>query len=296
MLLAMEPVRDDACRENSLRTHLQKAGLRKSSEPTSRSAGRAGVAGIIISDIESERERILAFLADYHVIYSYTLSNYRHASHNLVREEVQFLVLGGANRNSMFDALDWIRAQSNVAVIIIGPANEQECVAALDRGADDYVTETVSLRELLARIRVILRYERSTWSQARQVEAFRYVFAGWTYDHLTQRLTNGRSARIALSQMDCALLKAFLDAPQRVLSREHLVRATRTGKDICDRSVNVRIVRLRRKLRAGGASQDIIRAQRGLGYVFTVPVVRQPTSIAEIPRDHVGRQKEGFTR
>jgi DNA-binding response OmpR family regulator len=175
--------------------------------------------------------------------------------------------------------------------VIIGPANEQECVTALNRGADDYVTEPVSLRELLARIRVILRYERSTWSQARQPEALRYVFAGWTYDHLTQRLTKRHSARIALSQMDCALLKAFLDAPQRVLSREHLVRATRTGKDICDRSVNVRIVRLRRKLSAGGASQDIIRAQRGFGYVFTVPVVRQPTGIAEIPLDHVGQQK-----
>ena len=296
MLIAMEPVRDDACRENSLRTHLQKAGLRKSSEPTSRSAGRAGAAGIIISDIESERERILAFLADYHVIYSYALSNYRDGSHRLVRQEVQFLILGGANRKSMFDALDWIRAQSSIAVIVTGPANELDCVTALERGADDYVVEPISLRELLARIRAILRFERSTWNRARQPEVCRYVFAGWTYDQLTQRLTNGHLARIALSQMDCALLKVFLDAPQRVLSREYLVRATMTGRDICDRSVNVRIVRLRRKLTIAGASQDIIRAERGLGYVFTVPVVRQPTSIAEIPLDYVGQQKSGFTR
>jgi len=292
----MEPGRDDSCRENSLRTHLQKARLLKSSESMSRFAGRTGVAGIIISDIESERERLLAFLADYHFIHSHTLSNYRHASHNLRREEVQFLILGGANRSSMFAALDWIRAQSSIAVIVTGPATEQDCVTALERGADDYVVEPVSLRELLARIRAILRFERSTFNRARQPEVCRYVFAGWTYDQLTQRLTDGHLARIPLSQTECALLKVFLDTPQRVLSREYLVRATMTGRDICERSVTVRIVRLRHKLRIAGASLDIIRAERGLGYVFTVPVVRQPTRIADVPLDHVGQQKDGVTR
>src|SRR5262249_16351717 len=117
-------------------------------EPMSRFAGCEGIAGIVISDVDSERERILAFLADDHVIYSYTLSNYRHCAPNLVRQDVQFLILGGADRNSMFDALDWIRAQSDVAIVVIGPANEQDCVMALERGADDYVVEPVSLREL----------------------------------------------------------------------------------------------------------------------------------------------------
>ena len=268
------------------------ARLQQPLEPMSRFSGRGEVAGIIISDADSESERILAFLADYHVIHAYTLSNYRHVSHNLVRKEVQFLILGGANRNSMLDALDWIRAQSNIGIIIIGPANEQECVTALDRGADDYVTEPVSLRELLARIRVILRFERSTRNQARQAEACRYTFAGWTYDPLTQRLTNKHLKRIGLSQMDCALLKAFLDAPQRILGREHLARATTTGKDISDRSINVRIVRLRRKLRAGGASQDIIRTERGMGYVFTLPVMREPSA----PPNQVGQRIHGSTR
>src|SRR5262249_14197678 len=159
----------------------------------------------IISDVNAERERILAFLADHHVMYSYTLSNYRRGGHNLVRQEVQFLILGGADRYAMFDALDWIRSQSNVAIIVIGPANERDCVTALERGADDYIVEPVSLRELLARVRVILRFERSTLKRARQAELCRYIFAGWTYDQPTQCLTNGQSTRIALSQIDCAL-------------------------------------------------------------------------------------------
>src|SRR5262245_21827393 len=96
-------------------------------------AGHWGIAGLLISDIDYERERILAFMAADHFIYSYTLSNYLHGAHNLVRQEVQFLILGGADRNSMFDAIDWIRAQSNVAIIVIGPANEQDCVMALER-------------------------------------------------------------------------------------------------------------------------------------------------------------------
>lgn len=174
----------------------------------------------------------------------------------------------------MFGVLDWIRAQSNVAIVVIGPANEQHCVMALERGADDYVVEPVSLRELLARLRVIRRFERSTLKRARQSEVRRYVFAGWTYDQPTQRLTDGLSGRIALSKVDCAVLEAFLDAPQRVLSREYLVRTTMTGREIGERSVNVRIARLRHKLRVGGVSQGIIRTETGLGYVFTVQVVR----------------------
>ena len=77
---------------------------------------------------------------------------------------------------------------------------------------------------------------------------------------------------MTLTKGEYALLVAFLDAPQRPLSREHLLQATRVHEDICDRSIDVQIVRLRRKLEANPSAPRIIRTERGVGYVFALPV------------------------
>jgi DNA-binding response OmpR family regulator len=78
---------------------------------------------------------------------------------------------------------------------------------------------------------------------------------------------------VALTKGEYALLTAFLDAPQRPLSREHLLQATRMHEDVFDRSIDVQILRLRRKLETDPSAPRIIQTERGVGYVFTLPVM-----------------------
>jgi len=85
-------------------------------------------------------------------------------------------------------------------------------------------------------------------------------------------LTDSDGASVALTKGEYALLIAFLDAPQRPLSREHLLQATRVHEDVFDRSIDVQILRLRRKLETDPSAPRIIQTERGVGYVFALPV------------------------
>ena len=188
------------------------------------------------------------------------------------------------------DGLDLLRAMrthSDVPVIVITGHKVEEIdrVVGLEMGADDYLTKPFSLRELLARIRVVLRR-----MEAVRVEAARPPardagptvsrFGHWKLDRTNRRLskeggTGGDVAGTALTKGEYALLVAFLDAPMRPLSREHLINATRLHEDVYDRSIDVQILRLRRKLRADGNTPEVIRTERGLGYVFALAVAHE---------------------
>ena len=176
------------------------------------------------------------------------------------------------------DLLRDIRASSDVPVIIITGHRRDEIdrVVGLERGADDYITKPFGLRELLARIRAVLR--RREPGQAAAIAAQRDAgkgrcrFGSWQLDRRSRRLTDSRGEPIALTKGEYALLIAFLDAPQRPLSREHLLQATRVHEDVFDRSIDVQVLRLRRKLEADPNTPSIIRTERGIGYVFTLPV------------------------
>jgi two-component system OmpR family response regulator len=85
-------------------------------------------------------------------------------------------------------------------------------------------------------------------------------------------LIDPRGDLVLLTKGEYALLMAFIDAPQRPLSREHLMRASRIHEDVFDRSIDVQILRLRRKLEVDPTTSQIIRTERGVGYVFTLPV------------------------
>jgi len=97
-------------------------------------------------------------------------------------------------------------------------------------------------------------------------------FAGWTLDRRRRQLTNPAGTVVTLTKGEYALLLAFLSAPQRPLSREHLLKATRINEDLFDRSIDVQVLRLRRKLETNPSAPRLIRTQRGYGYVLTVPV------------------------
>jgi two-component system, OmpR family, response regulator len=168
-----------------------------------------------------------------------------------------------------------IRSWSDVPVIIISGhrCSAIDRVVGLELGADDYVTKPFALRELLARIRALLRRREIARSALQRKPAQgRYRFGEWQLDCRARRLTSPSGELVALTKGEYALLRAFLDAPQRPLSREHLLQVTRIHEDVFDRSIDIQILRLRRKLEVDPNTPRIIRTERGVGYVLTLPV------------------------
>lgn len=175
------------------------------------------------------------------------------------------------------DLLREIRSSSDVPVIIITGHRRDDIdrVVGLELGADDYLTKPFNLRELLARVRAVLRrFDVGRAAPARDSEPGRFRFCGWQLDRRTRQLTDPTGAPVTLTKGEYALLIAFLDAPQRPLSREHLLQSTRVHEDVFDRSIDVQILRLRRKLERDPSAPRVIQTERGVGYVFAVPVER----------------------
>jgi DNA-binding response OmpR family regulator len=175
------------------------------------------------------------------------------------------------------DLLREVRSSSDLPVIIITGHRRDEIdrVVGLELGADDYVTKPFNLRELLARVRAVLRrFEKGGVAPARNPQRGRFQFSGWQLDRNTRQLTDSDGTPVTLTKGEYTLLLAFLDAPQRPLSREHLLQATRVHEDVFDRSIDVQILRLRRKLERNPNAPRVIQTERGVGYVFAVPVER----------------------
>jgi DNA-binding response OmpR family regulator len=175
------------------------------------------------------------------------------------------------------DLLREIRSNSDVPVIIITGHRRDDIdrVVGLELGADDYLTKPFNLRELLARVRAVSRrFDIGRAAPVRDPESGRFRFCGWQLDSQTRRLTDPAGAPVTLTKGEYALLIAFLDAPQRPLSREHLLQSTRVHEDVFDRSIDVQILRLRRKLERDPSTPRVIQTERGVGYVFAVPVER----------------------
>jgi DNA-binding response OmpR family regulator len=192
--------------------------------------------------------------------------------------ELDIVILDlGLGQDHGLDLLREIRASSDVPVIITTGQRHDEIdrVVGLELGADDYIIKPFGLRELLARIRAILRRQDIRPSERQtDAESSRCRFGDWRLDRRARRLTGPDGAPVTLTKGEYALLTAFLDAPQRPLSREHLLQATRIHEDIFDRSIDVQVLRLRRKLETDPGAPRIIKTERGVGYVFTLPVQR----------------------
>jgi two-component system OmpR family response regulator len=173
------------------------------------------------------------------------------------------------------DLLRTIQSQTDSpAIIVADPQRDaMERVIGLELGADDYLTEPFALRELLARVRAILRRRgvRLPACEGRPDQC-RYQFGGWELDQRTRRLTNRNGEWVTLTKSEYALLIAFLDAPGRVLTRQYLLQATRVHADISDRSIDVQTLRLRRKVETEPNPQRVIKTERGIGYIFALPV------------------------
>jgi len=168
-----------------------------------------------------------------------------------------------------------IRATSKLPIVVLsGLREEADRVMGLELGADDYVTKPFSLRELLARIRAVLRRTRVEVAAPGQGETLRgYRFAGWELNVRLHRLQSPAGEPICLSRGEYSLLCAFLSMPNRILTRDQLLDLSRLhSTEVYDRAIDVQIMRLRRKLEADPSEPRLIRTERGAGYLFTAPV------------------------
>jgi two-component system, OmpR family, response regulator len=168
-----------------------------------------------------------------------------------------------------------LSASSNLGIILISAlGSETDRIVGLEVGADDYLGKPVSPRELLARIRAVLR-RRMAGSSTPRMETGRYHFSGWVCDIHRRVLCDPTGTVVSLSGGEFALLRAFLDHPQKVLSREQLLELTRgDASEVFDRSVDTQTSRLRRKLASRGAD-ELIRTYRQEGYMFLPKVDRR---------------------
>jgi two-component system phosphate regulon response regulator OmpR len=164
-----------------------------------------------------------------------------------------------------------LRATEKVGVIIVTAFGEAEDrVLGLESGADDYIVKPFSLRELLARVRSVLRRTNASDSPGASsgISKMFHVDTG-SYDRVTRQFRRSDGESHELSPGDCDLLEYFLDNPNRPLSRDELLENTaHRDWEPFDRSIDVRIARLRRKIEEDSANPQLIRTVRGIGYLY----------------------------
>ncbi len=167
-----------------------------------------------------------------------------------------------------------LRDESEIPIVMLtGRAEEADRVMGLELGADDYLTKPFSPRELLARIRTVLRRRRAEIRQGRPEGIRAYRFDGWELNLNTRRLVGPDGRQVSLSKGEFSLLVVLLGAPNRVLSRDQLLDLSRLHSDeVYNRSIDVQILRLRRKIEKDPAEPRYIRTERGAGYLFGVAV------------------------
>jgi len=167
-----------------------------------------------------------------------------------------------------------LRARSEVPIIMLtARGDETDRIVGLELGADDYVAKPFNPRELLARIKSVLRRARSLPDNLTTEESGLFRFAGWILDGETRNLTSPQGVVVALSGTDFRLLKIFVDHPNRVLTRDQLIDLM-LSRDAgpYDRAIDVQVSRLRQRLGEDAKEPAIIKTVRGQGYVFAVHV------------------------
>jgi DNA-binding response OmpR family regulator len=168
-----------------------------------------------------------------------------------------------------------LRDSSAIPIVMLtGVRDEADRVMGLELGADDYLTKPFSPRELLARIRTVLRRTKgAALSQARDRKVRAYRFAEFELNLRTRRLKHLDGRPVDLTNGEFNLLAALLGAPQRVLTRDQLLEASRVyDNEVYDRSIDVQVARLRRKIEADPSEPRFIVTARGVGYTFDCAV------------------------
>jgi two-component system OmpR family response regulator len=246
-------------------------------DPSLRGSTDRQVCVLVVEDDPALQRLILNYFGENN-IRTLVANNRQEMVDQLGNTEVNLVILDlRLGSEDGLDLLREVRLNSDVPVIIITGHRRDDIdrVVGLELGADDYLTKPFNLRELLARVRAVLRrFDVGRPTPARDPERGRFRFSGWQLDRRVRQLTDPTGTPVPLTKGEYAMLLAFLEAPQRPLSREHLLQATRIHEDVFDRSIDVQILRLRRKLERDPSAPRVIRTERGVGYVFAVPVER----------------------
>jgi len=246
-------------------------------DPGVRGSTDRQVCVLVVEDDPALQRMILNYFGE-NSIRTLVANNRQEMVDQLGNAEVNLVILDlRLGSEDGLDLLREVRLSSDVPVIIITGHRRDDIdrVVGLELGADDYLTKPFNLRELLARVRAVLRrFDVGRAAPTRDPERGRFRFSGWQLDRRIRQLTDPAGAPVALTKGEYAMLLAFLEAPQRPLSREHLLQANRVHEDVFDRSIDVQILRLRRKLERDPSAPRVIRTERGVGYVFAVPVDR----------------------
>jgi two-component system, OmpR family, response regulator len=230
---------------------------------------------VVVDDDPALRQMVTRYLED-HNIPAKSVSNRVGLNREFEGTHPSLIILDlRLGQDDGLDLLREIRSHSDIPVIITTGHRPDEIdrIVGLELGADDYIVKPFSLRELLARVRAVLRrQEMGRSARAHAPERGGYRFNGWVLDRRSRKLVDPGAAPVSLSKGEYALLLAFLESPRRPLSRERLLQATRIHEDIFDRSIDVQVLRLRRKLEVDPSAPRVIQTERGVGYVFTATV------------------------
>jgi two-component system OmpR family response regulator len=231
---------------------------------------------LAVDDDPFVRKMVVDYLAEFDFQVT-TLASGRQIDEILARETIDLVVLDVRlpDADGMEIARRLRAALPGLPILMLtGLKDEADRVMGLETGADDYLTKPFSPRELLARIRALLRRSRVQQTVADGLQKVRaYRFAGWELNVRLRRLTSPKGDAVHLTNAEFNLLAAFLAAPQRILSRDQLLGLSRLHNDeIYDRSIDTQIGRLRKKFELPEKKDQLIRTERGAGYIFTADV------------------------
>lgn len=227
---------------------------------------------ILVVDDDGEIRRLLADALDMRGFRASTAANTREMDQVMLRDPVDLIVL-----DVMMPGEDGVSACRRLAaqggppiVFLSALGEESDRVLGLELGASHYLPKPCSAREVIATVRAALR----TREQSTETGGMTFLFNGWVMDVAAHELTDPDGVLIGLTDGEFALLRALVERPRRVLSREQLLEAARgPDTDAFDRAVDVQISRLRRKLRTTG--DEMIRTVRHEGYLFVPAVTRR---------------------
>jgi two-component system OmpR family response regulator len=172
-----------------------------------------------------------------------------------------------------------LRSTSSIPIVMLtGMGSDIDRILGLELGADDYVVKPFNPRELVARIKAVLRRTGSQPLGAAPAESLGHDcrrFAGWLLNLSARVLTDPGGRVVSLTNAEFLLLEAFVTAPRRVFSREQLLARTRSfDSEVFDRTVDVLVLRLRRKIELNPHAPRLLRTERGAGYCFDADVER----------------------
>ncbi len=171
----------------------------------------------------------------------------------------------------------WLHAQSSLPIVMLTAMSEEtDRIVGLEMGADDYLPKPFNPRELLARVKAVLRRSQAAPEQEAMEKATVYRFAGWKFDAARRELEGSDGVVVPLSSGEYELLMVFLQRPQRVLNRDQLLDLARgRAANAFDRSIDTQVSRLRRKIEDDQKEPKLIKTVWGEGYVFTPAVTRE---------------------